>query len=86
MSACVIERELGDVSMALSRAKAECVKFRSTWEGDEAAGHYVLRTPLGTVRGTYSVAAKQIRFAIESKPRIVPCVLIARVLDEFLKG
>ncbi|MBW2464038.1 MAG: hypothetical protein JRH11_20485 [Deltaproteobacteria bacterium] len=47
MSSCRIVRELSDVAYALDRAKFECEKFRSLWEGDESEGRYVLRTALG---------------------------------------
>jgi hypothetical protein len=86
MSAIRIERRLDDVSKTLARARAESVKFHSLWEGDEEKGHYVLRTPLGTLEGTYSVADRVATFVIEKKPRIVPTVLIEKVLDEFLRG
>ena len=86
MSRCRIERELHDVGESLARAKAEAEKFRSTFEGDAVKGDYVLRTPLGTVEGTYTVADHTVCFRIEKKPLIVPCALIERVLDEFLRA
>ncbi len=86
MSAIRIERRLDDVSKTLARARQESLKFRSLWEGDEEKGHYVLRTPLGTLEGTYSVAGKVATFVVEKKPRIVPHVLIEKVLDEFLRN
>ncbi|MBN8614888.1 MAG: hypothetical protein J0L92_30090 [Deltaproteobacteria bacterium] len=86
MSALRIQRRLSDVSRTLTRAKAEAVKFRSTWNGDETGGSYVLRTPLGTLEGSYSVTGSDVVFVVEKKPRIVPDMLIERVLDEFLRG
>lgn len=86
MSRCEIERTLGDVDATLLRAKQEAVKFGSVWDGDVDRGRYVLRTPLGTVEGTYTVSDRRIRFLIEKKPGIVPCVLIERVLDRFLSS
>ncbi len=86
MSPLRIERRLDDVSKTLARAKAEAVKFRSVWNGDESGGTYVLRTPLGTLEGHYSVTGKDVVFVVEKKPRIVPDVLIQKVLDEFLRG
>lgn len=86
MSAIRIERRLADVGRTLVRARAEAAKFRSVWNGDETGGSYVLRTPLGTLEGTYSVAGSDVVFVVEKKPRIVPNVLIERVLDEFLRG
>jgi len=84
VSGCRIERELGDVAGTLGRAKAECEKFRSVWIGDTEGGRYELRTPLGMVVGTYSVAGQRVTFLVEKKPRVVPCALVERVLDLFL--
>lgn len=84
MSRCRIERELRDVGETLARAKREAAKFGSVFDGDVERGSYVLRTPLGTVEGTYSVARATVCFLVEKKPAIVPCALIERVLDQFL--
>ena len=86
MSPLRIERKLEDVSKTLARARLESIKFRSVWEGDEAGGRYVLRTPLVSLEGTYSVSGSTVCFLVEKKPRVVPDVLIERVLDEFLRG
>jgi len=84
MSRCRIERTLDDVSETLVRAKQEAAKFRSVFTGDVEKGEYVLRTPLGTIEGTYSVRSTTVCFLVEKKPAIVPCALIERVLDQFL--
>jgi len=86
MSLEPIERKLSDVAGALARAKNEAVKFGSVFEGDAERGHYALRTPLGTLEGTYTVRDSVIRFVIEKKPRIIPYALIERVLDQFLRA
>lgn len=86
MSLDPIERELRDVAGTLARAKQEAVKFGSVFEGDTERGYYTLRTPLGTLEGTYTVQGRVVRFVIEKKPRIVPYALIERVLDQFLRG
>ena len=85
MTACRIVRELKNTDHALDRARAECAKFGSEWLGDERGGRYVLRTPLGTVEGTYTVEGKTIEFLVGKKPRVVPCKLIERILDQFLR-
>jgi len=81
-----IQRELDDVSETLARAKAECVKFRSVWDGDEAGGRYHLRTPLGSIEGSYSVDVKTILFLVEKKPKLIPWTLVERGLDAFLNA
>jgi len=84
MARCRIERELDDVGGTLERARAECVKFKSLWDGDEEGGRYVLRLPVGTIEGTYAVNGRVVLFLVEKKPRVVPCRLIEAVLDRFL--
>lgn len=86
MSGCRIERKLGDVSATLVRAKKEADKFHSRWDGDERGGDYTLRTPLGTIEGTYAITDDTVCFLIEKKPRVIPCGLIERVLDQFLRA
>lgn len=86
MSRCRIERDLRDVGETLRRAKAEAAKFKSRFDGDVHGGDYSLRTPLGSIEGTYSVSGSTVCFLVERKPVVVPCALIERVLDEFLRA
>ena len=86
MTGCRIERKLDDVDKTLERAKREAVKFGSVFEGDVEKGGYVLRTPLGTIEGSYSVTDAVVCFVVEKKPSVVPCGLIERVLDQFLRA
>jgi hypothetical protein len=86
VAACQIERNVTDLAATLARARREAQKFRSRWEGDEKSGDYTLRTPLGTIEGRYAVSDGKVRFTIDEKPRLVPCALIERVLDQFLRA
>lgn len=86
MTQCRVERELGDVAKTLARGKREAEKFRSRWDGDEKGGDYTLRTPLGVIEGTYTVKGTIGTFLIERKPAIIPCGLIERVFDQFLRS
>jgi hypothetical protein len=86
MSRCRIERKLSDVAVTLAQAKREAEKFRSRFDGDVEKGDYTLRTPVGTIEGTYSVTDSTVCFLIEKKPAVVPCGLIERVLDQFLRN
>jgi hypothetical protein len=86
MTGCRIERKLSEVPLTLARAKKEAEKFRSRWDGDETGGDYTLRTPLGTIEGTYSLKDAVVVFSIAKKPTLIPCGLIERVLDQFLKS
>ena len=81
---CLVERTPGDLHGALERAKTRTRDHGGVWEGDIEAGSYVLKTPLGSVTGTYNVNDGTVRFAISGKPRLVPCSLIAGVIDQFI--
>lgn len=79
-----IVRRLDDPSATVVRAKAEAQKFGSTWDGDGERGRYLLRTPLGSLEGHYSVTDNVVTFVVERKPMVIPQSLIERILDEFL--
>lgn len=85
MSRCRIERTLRSPSETLERAKRETAKFGGTFEGDVVrGGHYRIKTPMGTIEGTYTVSGSVVCFEVASKPALVPCGLIETVLDRFL--
>ncbi len=81
-----IVRHLDDPGATLARAKKEAEKFRSRFDGDLEKGDYALKTPLGTIEGTYTMEGSSVCFVVEKKPTIVPGALIERVLDEFLRA
>lgn len=82
-----VERQLRDVEGVLVRARRECEKFYSTWDGDARGGRYALRTPVGTIRGAYTIDdTGHAVFEIEHKPVLLPMAVIERVLDEFLSA
>ncbi len=83
-SRCLVERTPADLHDALEQAKTATRDHGGVWEGDVDAGSYVLKTPLGSVTGTYSVEGGTVQFAISGKPRLVPCSLIAGVIDQFI--
>ena len=89
MPECRVERTLPDdlvLGLILDRAKRESAKWGSTFEGDLQRGAFRMKTPLGPVEGTYVAQERVIAFTIERKPRLVPCALIERILDEFLRA
>ncbi len=81
---CTIERVFTDLGAALQHAKTETLARGGTWEGDLKSGSYKMRTPLGPIEGSYTVLRKTVRFTIQHKPMLVPCSLIARIIDQFI--
>jgi hypothetical protein len=84
MADCRIERTIANVGQALNRAKTETLARGGSFEGDLERGTYVMRTPLGPIEGTYSATGSSVAFVVTRKPALVPCALIARVIDQFL--
>lgn len=85
LALCQFERIAVDAEGALDRAKAETIRRGGTWEGDLAYGRYVMRTPFGALEGSYAVANESVRFVIDRKPALVPCALIAKIIDQFIQ-
>ncbi len=84
-NACQFERPVADAKKALDHAKAETIRRGGTWEGDLDRGQYNMRTPFGSLEGTYQVVQDKVIFAIQKKPALVPCALIATIIDQFIK-
>ncbi len=78
------ERPVTDARKALDHAKAETIRRGGTWEGDLDRGSYHMRTPFGALEGTYQVVQHKVLFAIQRKPALVPCALIATIIDQFI--
>jgi len=81
---CRIKRSPADLQGALNHAKAETIRRGGEWEGNLESGVYLMQTPLGSISGTYTVAENSVNFAIFRKPKLVPCALIASVIDQFI--
>lgn len=82
---CEFERAVADAAKALDHAKVETVRRGGTWEGDLVRGRYDMRTPFGALEGTYEVEQDKVVFSIQRKPALVPCALIATIIDQFIK-
>jgi hypothetical protein len=67
-------------------------KFRShfaraggTLSGSEVEGSFVLPTPVGQFKGSYSVSGQTIAIDVSDKPAFVPCGLVEARLSQFVK-
>ena len=56
----------------------------ATFEGNESAGNFSLATPLGQVKGSYSITSNVATFDITEKPFFVNCNLIESKLKGFI--
>ncbi len=82
---CQFERPVADAKKALDHAKAETIRRGGTWDGDLKRGSYDMHTPFGALNGTYEVKKDKVLFEIQRKPALVPCALIATIIDQFIK-
>ncbi len=81
---CRFERQVTDVAGSLQRARQETLARGGTFEGDATQGHFVLKTPMGSIEGSYAAKGVTVTFVVDHKPSLVPCKLIGGVLDQFL--
>lgn len=84
-NACQFERTVANTKKALDHAKAETTRRGGTWEEDFDQGRYVMQTPFGELMGTYHVVQNKVLFSIQRKPALLPCALIATIIDQFIK-
>jgi hypothetical protein len=66
----------GDIIAAVGRVRAAISEGGGAFEGDEAAGRFTGKTPVGSIEGSYVVQASAIRVTISSKPMLAPCGMI----------
>lgn len=55
-----------------------------TFDGNENAGMFALKTPLGEVAGNYTIQQKTITVIIGKKPMLLSCNLVKTELTNYL--
>lgn len=70
----------------LEKARTAIVNTGGQLSGDGSSGSFTLPTPLGTVKGNYSMSADSINLTITDKPMFVSCNKIEEKLKEYLAG
>ena len=66
----------GDIVAAVSRIRSAIAEGGGAFEGDETAGRFTGKTPVGSIEGSYVVQSTEIRVTISSKPMLAPCGMI----------
>jgi hypothetical protein len=74
----------GSPDELISRAKQAIQNVGGTFSGDSASGAFELKTPLGRVRGNYSIEENAIRMQISEKPLLLSCGRIEEELRKYL--
>jgi hypothetical protein len=67
------------------KARHAIVRAGGIFQGDFTAGTFDVSTPLGTIRGSYSIQQSVIYVVIHSKPFLVSCGLIEKQLRSYFE-
>jgi hypothetical protein len=66
-----------------TKAKAAITNAGGQFVGNEQSGGFHLATPMGTVRGSYSIQGNVLNVVIESKPFFIGCGVIETQLRKY---
>jgi len=75
----------GDATSLLQRAKQEITASGGVFDGDNEAGIFHAKTPIGSIEGTYQVEANEIALNITKKPFLLSCNRIKKELTSVMK-
>lgn len=75
----------GDPENLFKRANQEIEKSGGAFNGDSAQGSFEVKTPLGSIEGSYQISGQQISFAILKKPFLLSCSRIEKELMEVMR-
>lgn len=73
----------GDLKGTLLRVQAQIVGEGGEFAGDEFAGRFSGKSPLGPIEGRYTIQGESIRITITSKPMFVPCGTIEERIRKY---
>lgn len=62
------------------KARHAIVNAGGNFQGDSNTGDFDVSTPLGAIRGSYSIQGSEIHVVIHAKPFLVSCGLIEKQL------
>lgn len=75
----------GDSRQLVEKARKEIQMAGGSFEGNEMAGIFSLGTPLGSIRGEYTIKEQIFIIAITEKPMFVGCSRIENELRRYLE-
>ena len=86
MSKCIFSIEFTESPNSLiEKANAAITGAGGTFFGDASAGNFSLKTPIGSVAGSYTIDDMGIVIQITDKPVFVSCHKIESELRKYLK-
>lgn len=70
----------GDAESLIRRARQELSKAGGAFNGDSTQGNFEVKTPLGSIEGSYVMAGQEISINITDKPFFISCKRIQKEL------
>lgn len=74
----------GSASATVAKARGAIEGAGGTFTGDDAQGKFVVSTPMGDVKGNYTVSAQSFTVEITQKPFLLPGSTIETNVRGFL--
>lgn len=85
MARCQFSIEFpGVADELLQKAKNGITQARGTFEGDASQGSFKVPTPLGDIKGAYSIEGSVISITVADKPMLLGCGRIESELRKFM--
>jgi hypothetical protein len=69
-----------------AKAKQAISGAGGNFQGDSTAGNFDVSTPLGDIRGSYTIQGPSIMVTITSKPFLVSCGMIEKQLRGYFEA
>lgn len=74
----------GPAQETLAKARTAIEKGGGTFGGDDAKGDFVVHTPAGKVKGTYTIEGQSFTLNVTDKPFLVPMSAIEGQVRKFV--
>ncbi len=86
MSPCRFQFDFpGKADALVAAIRSHVSRAGGSFTGSSREGSFVLSTPVGIFRGTYTVSGQTIFLEVADKPFFVPCSAIEMKLAEYIR-
>ena len=87
MGKCTITLDLlEEADVMVKKAEHAIRNANGEFVGDIKQGSFQLSTPIGSVKGDYTIERSQLLIEIQNKPLLLPCGRIEQTLRSYLEG
>lgn len=74
----------GNAESLVRKARQEIERAGGTFDGGATQGNFQVKTPIGSVTGSYVIAEQQMSLAIHKKPIFLSCEMIQNELSKVI--